>query len=300
MKNVIVKKIMMAALVGTLCFGTAMAAYAAPMDGERGGRMEQGMDGGRPADMNGERPELPDGVEEGERPELPEGVEEGERPELPEGVEEGERPELPDGVEESEKPELPDGVEEGERPERPDGEDRKPMELPEGAVNIMAYKDALNNIEDEDTKSSLQSYIDALENALEAERSALDSEDELTDDEIASYRDAVTEAEEALAAAYEEAGVEVSDEMPKPEDGDRDELPEGVAGSHPQDMENTSEAADNENQSTWNGSTMRNRVGSGDDQSAAASDADTSDSTENNSTSGWQKVVKWFRNLFKK
>ncbi len=37
MKNVIVKKIMMAALTGTLCFGTAMAAYAAPMDGGRGG-----------------------------------------------------------------------------------------------------------------------------------------------------------------------------------------------------------------------------------------------------------------------
>ncbi|MBQ9360194.1 MAG: hypothetical protein IJT96_04080 [Lachnospiraceae bacterium] len=304
MKNVIVKKIMMAALAGTLCFGTAVAAYAAPMGGERGGKMEQRMDGGRPADeMNDERPELPEGVEEGERPELPEGVEEGERPELPEGVEEGERPEFPEGVEDGERPELPEGAEEGDRPEKPECEDREPMELPEGAVNIMAYKDALNSIEDDDTKSELQSYIDALEDALEAERSALDSEDDLTDDEIASYRDAVKEAEEALTAAYEGAGVEVSDEMPKPEDGDRDELPEGEAGNRSHDMENAGDAsdtADNEDQSTWNGSTMRNRLGSGDSQDVAASDAAVSADSENNTTSGWQKVVKWFKNLFKK
>ena len=169
-----------------------------PQDGQMKGQPPQG--------------ELPDGAEEGERPELPEGVEEGERPELPEGVSDN-------GTQRSGRhPEM-----KGERPEmeKPEGD------LPEGAVNIGAYKAALEAVDDEDLKSSLQEYIDRLEDALDAEKTALDSEDELTDAEMAEYRQAVDDASEALSAAFEEAGIEV-DESDKPEE---DELPAGAAGN---------------------------------------------------------------------
>ncbi|MCR5603339.1 MAG: hypothetical protein K6G27_06525, partial [Lachnospiraceae bacterium] len=74
---------------------------------------EIGFDGGF-GQNEGERPELPEGIDLAEdRPELPEGEEmTGERPELPEGEEmTGERPELPGGEEMTgERPELPEGA----------------------------------------------------------------------------------------------------------------------------------------------------------------------------------------------
>ena len=246
MKNKTAKKLMMALLMGTLCVGMTMAAYAAPSGGRplgQGGQMQgqppqDGQQMGQPpqdGQMQGQPPQ-------GERPELPEGVQEGERPELPEGVEEGERPELQEGVSADEAGrkdrQMP---KDGERPEgeAPDRE-RPEGELPEGALNIEAYKAALETIDDEDTIASLQEYIDALEEALEAEKTALDSEDELTEDEMAEYRQAVEDASEALAAAFEDAGVDVDDEMPKP---DEDELPAGAAGNKPLDNAQKDEAA---------------------------------------------------------
>ena len=225
MKNKTVKKLMVTLLTGALCAGMTMAVYAAP-SGERPAAQDGQQMGQPPRDgqMKGQPPQ--DGQMKGQPPqgELPDGAEEGERPELPEGVEEGERPELPEGVSDNgtqrsgRHPEM-----KGERPERekPEGD------LPEGAVNIGAYKAALEAVDDEDLKSSLQEYIDRLEDALDAEKTALDSGDELTDAEMAEYRQAVDEASEALSAAFEEAGIEV-DESDKPEE---DELPAGAAGN---------------------------------------------------------------------
>ena len=196
MKNAIVKRILMAALTGTLCLGAVVTANAAPEGDRRGDRqMEQEQS------SDSERPEPPEAATGGERPGLPEGVEEGDRPELPEGIEEGDRPELPEGVEKGDRPGLP-----------------------EGAVNIMAYKDALSKIEDEDTKSSLQVYIDALEKALSDEKAALDKNDELTEDEIAACKEAVKSAEEALTAAFKDAEIDVdeNESMPAMEESKRD------------------------------------------------------------------------------
>ena len=225
MKNKTVKKLMGTLLIGALCAGMTMAVYAAP-SGERPA-VQDGQQMGQPprdGQMKGQPPQ--DGQMKGQPPqgELPDGAEEGARPELPEGVEEGERPELPEGVSDNgtqrsgRHPEM-----KGERPERekPEGD------LPEGAVNIGAYKAALEAVDDEDLKSSLQEYIDRLEDALDAEKTALDSEDELTDAEMEEYRQAVDDASEALSAAFEEAGIEV-DESDKPEE---DELPAGAAGN---------------------------------------------------------------------
>lgn len=300
MKNKTVKKLMGTLLIGALCAGMTMAVYAAPSgSGERPAAQEGQQMGQPPRDgqmkgqppqdgqMKGQPPqgELPDGAEEGERPELPEGVEEGERPELPEGVEEGERPELPEGVSDNgtqrsgRHPEM-----KGERPEmeKPEGD------LPEGAVNIGAYKAALEAVDDEDLKSSLQEYIDRLEDALDAEKTALDSEDELTDAEMAEYRQAVDDASEALSAAFEEAGIEV-DESDKPEE---DELPAGAAGNKTIDKaqkEKTGEAsgAGNDTKTT--------------PQADTSSDAKTKGSSEgkkNALTGKLSELYNWLKGIF--
>ncbi len=293
MKNETVKKLMMALLTGTLCVGMTMAAYAAPAGGRPMGQGGQ-MQGQPPKDgqQMGQPPqgELPGGFEEGEMPELPEGVEAGERPELPEGVEEGERPELPEGVSENDAQKV--GRPMGKNGERPDGErpkmEKPEGELPEGALNIGAYRTALETIDDEDTKASLQEYIYALEDALEAEKTALDSEDELTEEEMDEYRQAVEDASEALAAAFEDAGIEVDDEMPKP---DEDELPAGAAGNKHVDKAQKDEvlaesAAKNDVQTTA--------------QSAGGSDTKAAASSEKKNVLAGKlsDIYNWLKGLF--
>lgn len=286
MKNKTVKKLMGTLLIGALCAGMTMAVYAAP-SGERPA-VQDGQQMGQPprdGQMKGQPPQ--DGQMKGQPPqgELPDGAEEGERPELPEGVEEGERPELPEGVSDNgtqrsgRNPEM-----KGERPERekPEGD------LPEGAVNIGAYKAALEAVDDEDLKSSLQEYIDRLEDALDAEKTALDSEDELTDAEMAEYRQAVDDASEALSAAFEEAGIEV-DESDKPEE---DELPAGAAGNKTIDKaqkEKTGEAsgAGNDTKTT--------------PQADTSSDAKTKGSSEgkkNALTGKLSELYNWLKGIF--
>lgn len=286
MKNKTVKKLMGTLLIGALCAGMTMAVYAAP-SGERPA-VQDGQQMGQPprdGQMKGQPPQ--DGQMKGQPPqgELPDGAEEGERPELPEGVEEGERPELPEGVSDNgtqrsgRQPEM-----KGERPERekPEGD------LPEGAVNIGAYKAALEAVDDEDLKSSLQEYIDRLEDALDAEKTALDSVDELTDAEMAEYRQAVDDASEALSAAFEEAGIEV-DESDKPEE---DELPAGAAGNKTIDKaqkEKTGEAsgAGNDTKTT--------------PQADTSSDAKTKGSSEgkkNALTGKLSELYNWLKGIF--
>jgi len=286
MKNKTVKKLMGTLLIGALCAGMTMAVYAAP-SGERPAAQDGQQMGQPPRDgqMKGQPPQ--DGQMKGQPPqgELPDGAEEGERPELPEGVEEGERPELPEGVSDNgtqrsgRHPEM-----KGERPERekPEGD------LPEGAVNIGAYKAALEAVDDEDLKSSLQEYIDRLEDALDAEKTALDSEDELTDAEMAEYRQAVDDASDALSAAFEEAGIEV-DESDKPEE---DELPAGAAGNKTIDKaqkEKTGEAsgAGNDTKTT--------------PQADTSSDAKTKGSSEgkkNALTGKLSELYNWLKGIF--
>ena len=242
MKYSLVKRILIAALTGSLCIGATLMVYAAPTGQGRGGRMGQqaGTESTENTDagMNGERPELPEGMQKGERPELPEGMQEGERPELPEGVQEGERPELPEGINEGEKPQLPEGTQEGDgtavsgncaKGGRGKGGRMGRMGRPEGMVNIRAYADALEGITDEDTKASLQGYVDTLENALKAEREARKSDSGLTEEELSSYKTAVTEASDALKNAFEEAGIEVKEDTRFKEN--KGQRPDGVSGN---------------------------------------------------------------------
>jgi hypothetical protein len=252
MKNRMVKRILMAALTGTICLGCTVAAYAGTGNGRGGQPMVQS--------------------EDGERPKPPEGdMNDGERPEPPEGdMNNGERPEPPEG-----------DMNNGERPKPPQGER---MELPEGAVNIGAYKASLDSIEDNDTKASLQEYLDALEEAINAEREALDSGEDLTDEEMSAYRDTVSEAQDALVAAFEEAGIEVSDDMP--EITDRDELPEGVAGNKPENAKNND-----------NGQSMTKRTAP--DHNAEASSDEADENTDARTTDGSKKKRLIHKRTFK-
>ena len=243
--------------------------------------------------MDSERPELPEDMQNGERPEPPEDMQNGERPEPLEDMQNGERPEPPEDMQNGERPEPPEDMQDGERPEPPEDDERPAgqMELPEGAVNIMAYKDALNDIEDEVTKASLQAYIDDLEEALDAERSALDGGTELSDDEMASYRDAVTEAEEALKTAYEDAGIEISDERPAPDE----ELPAGAAGNPSRDE------TDDSGQTVTQ--IIRRKPGTNsetDSESVADASSDNSGSgrAHRSDESGWHKFKNWIMDLF--
>ena len=284
MKNRMVKRLMMTVLTGTICLGCTVIANAAPAGGRFGQNQGQLAEG----EMNdSERPEPPQGeMNDGERPEPPQGeMNDAERPEPPQGeMNDADRPEPPQGeMSDAERPELPQGeMNDEDRPEPPQG-DR--MELPEGAVNIGAYRASLESVEDDDTRTSLQGYVDALEEALNAEREALDAEEELSEEDVASYRDAVTEAQDAMVAAFEEAGVEVSDEMP--EMTERDELPAGAAGNQPASDE------DNDNgQSVTKRSAMK--------YDTDTSSAETEANTQNNSfANGLSEVYNWFRNLFR-
>lgn len=112
----------------SLWMGDTQLAGAASSGGMGGpGMMGAGMGG---MDFgNGERPELPEGVEmpeNGEMPEMPEGAE-GERPEMPEN---GEMPQMPEGAE-GERPEMP---EDGEMPEMPEGAEGERQEMPENGA----------------------------------------------------------------------------------------------------------------------------------------------------------------------
>ena len=171
----------------------------------------------------------------------------------------------------------------------------------------MAYKDALKEAEDEETKASLQGYIDTLENALKAERDARDSENGLTDEESSSYSKAVTEASEALKKAFEEAGIEVNEEMRGRESRSRDELPEGVSANRPAADErmDTSDDTGDESREHGTGTKIKERT----DNRSASDEAGTEVSSDNTvkrsagkNASGndnfWNRIKGWFNDLF--
>ena len=122
--------------------GTEMQE-ARPVDENGKAVLADGEELREPAEqLTGERPELPEGIQNGERPEFPEGIRNGERPELPEGIQNNERPEGTEmqearPVDENGKAILADGEELREPAEQLTGE--RP-ELPEGAESEMTEK----------------------------------------------------------------------------------------------------------------------------------------------------------------
>ena len=83
--------------------------------GPAGGQMQ-----GAPMGENGEKPELPEGMEEGEMPELPEGMEEGEMPEIPDNMDEANFQGGPNGGQMGQGGPMDA---DGERPEKPENMD---------------------------------------------------------------------------------------------------------------------------------------------------------------------------------
>ena len=303
MKKTALKKIMIAALTGILLTGMTLTVNAAPAGREGGCTGQQNAEA-----ADGERPELPEKMQNGERPELPADMQNGERPELPADMQNGENPELPEDTDASvsgdrtagkgKRGDMENGVK-PEKKEKPESgkKEGEPGELPEGAVNIMAYEDALNKEEDESVKNSLQSYIDALKDALDAERTALDGDTELSEDEKTSLRDAVSKAEEALKTAFEDAGIEVTDEKPEADE----ELPEGVAGASEND-DDKADAAQKEasTKTVGRGSAAGGVSASGSvKKTAETTDSGTAGAKKEPEENTWTKITKWISDLFR-
>ncbi|MCR5654558.1 MAG: DUF4175 domain-containing protein [Lachnospiraceae bacterium] len=245
--------IALAAVVAAQTAGTVYAAPGGDMGGmQQGGQMQPGGNMGgmqqmQPGgDMGGMQQMQPGGDMGGMQQMQPGGMTQGsEQMQAPTGQAPTDAPEVPDGETvqtPDDLPELPEGTD-GELPELPADADGQapqgqngqmpqmgqmpqgqngqqmgePMELPEGALNIGAVQAAIDAVEDEDTKTELQSLLDAYTTAL-GEPGTEPSED---------AEDVIAAAQTALQDAIDAAGVEVSDEMP--------ELPEmGANGQMPQ------------------------------------------------------------------
>jgi len=261
---------------------------------QKGQQMNSEM-GERPELPDGELPELPDGelpeLPDGELPELPDGelpeLPDGELPELPDGelpqLPDGELPELPDG----ELPELPDG----ELPELPNGDMNMEANGPMGhnMINIDDISAAIDSLDDETTKASLEELLDAYQAALESQKEALDSFDIDSDeqpetDAMAEYDEAVISALDSLKAAMEDAGLEI----------DLPELPEGECpdGECPKEG---FESADSNDKNM-----MSPRDDSYDNMNNDSSFEPDSTSKPSEEDGFFEKIANWFKSLFSK
>ena len=224
---------------------------------------EIGFDGGF-GQNEGERPELPEGIDLAEdRPELPEGEEmTGERPELPEGEETtGERPELPGGADSEtdfsgvavrtdltetsgnsimkkgakgqkptgERPELPDGEEmTGERPELPEGEQTGRMgqrgERGRGMKGIDTTNIASAVSELEDEE--VKTNLETLLEEYESAKTALETAVSDEAEDVDTYRKAEMEAMKALREALDDAGIDTRPGLPRGERPESEETGE--------------------------------------------------------------------------
>ena len=116
--------------------------------------------------------EMPDGMKEGEKPKMPEEIQEGE---MPEGMQDGERPEMHEGMP---KGERPDGMQGGGPGEESNGAD-----LVYTDDEISSYSDIFDNAETDVTEEDEQRVIVALKALSEGK----DLEENLDTDEIISY-----------------------------------------------------------------------------------------------------------------
>ena len=100
----------------------------------------------------------------------------------------------------------------------------------------MAIAEAISEVEDEETQTTLSDLLSAYQEALDAEKEALDNAAGKEEDiDIESLRNAVKEARDELTSALEEAGVEIelperleapNGERPELTDEERENLPE--------------------------------------------------------------------------
>ena len=167
----------------------------------------------------GQMPEMPSGeAPTGERPEMPSGeAPTGEMPEMPSGeAPTGERPEMPSGeAPTGERPEMPSG--EAPTGEKPDmkggnagrGEQNRP-EMGMKGINTDSMKTSIEALEDEDTKTALETLLSEYESA----KTALDTAIKEKSDDVDTLREAEKTAMEALNTALKEAGIDTRPERP--------------------------------------------------------------------------------------
>ena len=185
-------------------------------DGGPTGQMPEMPSGEAPT---GERPEMPSGeAPTGERPEMPSGeAPTGERPEMPSGeAPTGERPEMPCGeAPTGERPEMPSGeAPTGEKPNMKGGnagrgEQNRP-EMGMKGINTDSIKTSIEALEDEDTKTALETLLSEYESA----KTALDTAIKEKSDDVDTLREAEKTAMEALNTALKEAGIDTRPERP--------------------------------------------------------------------------------------
>ena len=154
----------------------------------------------------GQMPEMPSGEAlTGERPEMPSGeAPTGERPEMPSGeAPTGERPEMPSGeAPTGEKPNMKGG-------NAGRGEQNRP-EMGMKGINTDSIKTSIEALEDEDTKTALETLLSEYESA----KTALDTAIKEKSDDVDTLREAEKTAMEALNTALKEAGIDTRPERP--------------------------------------------------------------------------------------
>ena len=159
-----------------------------------------------------------DGGPTGQMPEMPSGeAPTGERPEMPSGeAPTGERPEMPSGeAPTGERPEMPSGeAPTGEKPNMKGGnvgrgEQNRP-EMGMKGINTDSIKTSIETLEDEDTKTALETLLSEYESA----KTALDTAIKEKSDDVDTLREAEKTAMEALNTALKEAGIDTRPERP--------------------------------------------------------------------------------------
>jgi hypothetical protein len=151
----------------------------------------------------------------------------GERPEMPSGeAPTGERPEMPSGeAPTGEKPNMKGG-------NAGRGEQNRP-EMGMKGINTDSMKTSIEALEDEDTKTALETLLSEYESA----KTALDTAIKEKSDDVDTLREAEMKAMEALRTALEEAGIDARPQLPEGEGngdtgmGQRPEKPADDDGS---------------------------------------------------------------------
>lgn len=85
-----------------------------------------------------------------------------------------------------------------------------------GGIDTGTVQNAIDAITDTDLKASLQTLLDAYQDALDAERAARDADTSRTAD-LTSYTDAVSAAKDALDAALKDAGIAIGEPQQNPD-----------------------------------------------------------------------------------
>lgn len=213
MKVRLLKRLAILSLVGAISIGTATTASAAEKPSQNAQQQEQNADGKEVHPMDGKNEDSKEGIKDREGQKLPE---ESEEQSNESDSSEASSSEVPEAKEPREdQPQEKAEVNKGLKRFYEDEKDRKDF-LKEEYLDTEATQNIINDVDDEDLQSALQSLLDAYEEALSNEKTALDDEDS-TEETIKSLHEAVLEARDALLDALRDVNIDV-DEIEEPDD----------------------------------------------------------------------------------